>query len=348
MIMTFTPPDHEFAAASGSNVNVQSDRSYFDHPPNSTRNLTITSNAGDDDPRNFETGETYDISWQGHGGGNMEDATVIRSDYLQPGQGAIVFEGINSNTGEMFQMVWTPGFDLEEWYWSNGGGPSSPNAFWTSDQDAESFSYVCFTGGTNILTPRGNLPVESLRVGDKVATLDNGAQEILWIGKRTVLATGSSSPVVINPGFLSNERPLCLSPQHRVMVSSAQASLHFDQADVWVPAKALVNHRDIFHQSAREVTYYHILLAQHEVLLAENQPTESFFLGDTALGILPKHSITEIARIFPSVGQAPMTATAQSARMMLKCSEAEFLVSAMRAAGASSPMSAGMGHNIAA
>ena len=136
MSVTIYAQDKEFAVASGDNIYVTSDYSYFDYPPNSTTDLTVTSDAGDDNQFLFETGETYDLSWVGNsGGGVMEDAVVIRSDYLGPGQGAIVFEGINSITGEPFQLVWSPGFDLEAWYWENNGGPSSPNAFYTSDQN---------------------------------------------------------------------------------------------------------------------------------------------------------------------------------------------------------------------
>ncbi|MDG1376590.1 MAG: hypothetical protein P8P56_06140 [Yoonia sp.] len=47
MPIIFTAEDNEFAAASGSNVNYTESYSYFDHPPNSTTDLTITANEGD-------------------------------------------------------------------------------------------------------------------------------------------------------------------------------------------------------------------------------------------------------------------------------------------------------------
>ncbi len=86
MPVTFYAEDNEFAAASGDNIDVTPSYSYFDHPPSSTRDLTITSNAGDDEPFQFDVGETYDLTWSGHGGGIIEDAVIIRSDYLDPGQ----------------------------------------------------------------------------------------------------------------------------------------------------------------------------------------------------------------------------------------------------------------------
>ena len=62
MPVTIHAEDHQFAASSGSNIDVTPNDSYFDHPPNSTNDLTITSNMGDDEPFLFEVGETYDLT----------------------------------------------------------------------------------------------------------------------------------------------------------------------------------------------------------------------------------------------------------------------------------------------
>src|SRR5690606_17553496 len=43
---------------------------------------------------------------------------------------------------------------------------------------------ICFTPGTRIETPDGPRLVQDLREGDRVSTMDNGAEEILWIGSR--------------------------------------------------------------------------------------------------------------------------------------------------------------------
>ncbi|AZV78978.1 hypothetical protein EBB79_14605 [Parasedimentitalea marina] len=321
-IFTFTPPDYEFAASSGTNVNFDSYYSTFDYPPNSTSNLTITSNMGDDNPALFEVGETYDLTWGGNGGGTMEDATIIRSDYLGTEQGAIVFEGINSSSGELYQMVWTPNFDLEQWFWDNGGA-SNPPGFYTSEQDADSYLYPCFAAGTCLRTPGGLMRVDDLQPGHMVTTLDNGPQEILWMGKRTILGVGKSAPVVINPGLLGNERTLVVSQHHRVMLNSIQADLNFGEHEVWVPAKSLTNSGEIYTENRKSVTYYHLLLAQHEVLFADGLAAESLFLGDVSKGLLGLQAKKEIAQIVPAAQKM------HSSRLMLTKTEATFLALAM-------------------
>ena len=73
--------DNEFAAATGDNVGVTEDTSRFDNPPSGSKDLVITTKPGDPDPRSFELGDTYEISWGGtSGGGFISDAVVVRSD----------------------------------------------------------------------------------------------------------------------------------------------------------------------------------------------------------------------------------------------------------------------------
>ena len=294
-VFTFTPPDHEFAAASGDNVNWDPDWSYFDHPPNSTKNLTITSNADDTDPRLFETGETYDLTWQGHGGGTMEDAVIIRSDYLAPGEGAIVFEGINSNTGELYQLVWTPNFDLEQWYWDNGGGPSSPNAFYTSDQSADTVRFACYAVGSLIDTPDGPRRIETLDVGSLITTLDRGPVPVSWvyIGHQTLEdAEEDDHPVLIKAGALGPDRPsrdLIVSPQHRVFVGGGGQFEDIFKKECFVPAKALVACPGIRHMSGkRKVTWVHVACLKHQVIHVNGCWSESMLLSEHTLGLIEK------------------------------------------------------------
>jgi hypothetical protein len=60
-------------------------------------------------------------------------------------------------------------------------------------------------------------------------------------------------------------RPLHLSPDHAVLVGGAL-----------VPVKYLVNETTIVRQPVARITYWHVECAQHDILLAEGLPAESY------------------------------------------------------------------------
>ena len=320
MVKTFNGLDNEFAVSTGSNVNSSPGRSKFDYPPTSSTNLTVTSQEGDTDPNLFEVGETYTVSWSVASSGTILDATVIRSDDApSDGGGVIVFEGLDEN-GNLAQVVWTPGFDLETWYFDNFNGGVPPE-FYTSDQNQTyTHAYVCFAMGVTIGTPYGPKPIETLSAGDYVSTRDHGRRKILWTGRKTVVGVGRNAPVCFDPGAIGNRRPMRLSQQHRVMVASPMAELFFGHHEVLVPAKALVNGRDIRLEPCREITYLHLLLEQHEILNAGGgAPCESLLLGDMA-DTLMSEDLPEIRGLGPVCNRA--------ARAILTYREARCIVGA--------------------
>lgn len=60
-------------------------------------------------------------------------------------------------------------------------GASADNSSFTT----ENTGVTCFTSGTAILTPGGDVLIDELCVGDLVVTADNGPQPIRWIGKKS-------------------------------------------------------------------------------------------------------------------------------------------------------------------
>ena len=178
----------------------------------------------------------------------------------------------------------------------------------------------CFVSGTLIETPDGPRAIETLEVGDLVQTMDNGAQEIRWIGGRTLdlrdlLLKPKLTPIRISAGSLGVGYPLrdlCVSPQHRMLARSPIVSRMFDVAETLVPAHKLVGIPGIFvdHISA-PVTYHHILFDQHEIVFAEGAPTESLYTGGQALNSIGDEAREEVLTLFPELehlGHTPVSA----------------------------------------
>src|ERR1019366_1816831 len=135
-------------------------------------------------------------------------------------------------------------------------------------------SLACFRADTRIRTMRGEVPVEQLLVGDQVEVLLGGPPApIVWVGHRTVDCKRHPVPQRVwtvrvcagtfGPGLPL--RDLFLSPDHAILIEG-----------VLIPIKQLINGHSIVQVPVDEVTWYHVELAQHDVLLAEGLPAESY------------------------------------------------------------------------
>ena len=138
----------------------------------------------------------------------------------------------------------------------------------------EAMPAPCFAEGTLIATPDGDVPVEDLHVGDHVLTLDGRARPIVWMGHRRVNGErhpqpGMVRPIRIRAGAMGPGRPardLLVSPDHAIFIGG-----------VLIPARMLVNNRSVtVARDLRRVTYFHIELPSHDVVLAEGLPAESY------------------------------------------------------------------------
>ncbi len=183
----------------------------------------------------------------------------------------------------------------------------------------------CFTPGTLIETKWGPRAVETLKVGDLIATADNGYQTLRWIGRRTVPAQGRFAPILIKSDALGNDRDLLVSPQHRMLLSGWQAQLHVGEDDVLVAAKHLVNGTTIVPAQRRSVDYIHLLFDRHEIIFAEGIATESFHPGSFVMEA-DVGTREEILAVFPELSIEGSSAW-PTARHVVKAHEAAVICS---------------------
>ncbi len=196
----------------------------------------------------------------------------------------------------------------------------------------ETSGIPCFAAGTRIMTDRGPVPVEQLAVGDRVVTAEHGTMPITWIGHRRIDCRRHPEPHKVQPvliaahafGHGTPERDLLLSPDHAVFAEG-----------VLIPVKHLINGRTIRQIVIPAVTYFHVALDRHGVILAEGLPVESYLdTGDrggfeNAEGPIALHPSFasergDIALIVDAIGYAPLRVTgpeveAVRARLAAKC-----------------------------
>ncbi|WP_102223254.1 Hint domain-containing protein [Acidimangrovimonas sediminis] len=191
----------------------------------------------------------------------------------------------------------------------------------------------CFTPGTLIATPKGERLVEDLVPGDKVITRDNGIQEIRWAGKtaldwKELAANSHLKPILIRAGSLGDglpERDMMVSPNHRILVANDRTALYFDEHEVLVAAKHVVNNQGIHAIDSMGTTYIHFMFDNHEVVLSNGAWTESFQPGDYTLSGMGNSQRSEIFELFPELQTSEGMEGYTAARKTLKRHEAALL-----------------------
>ena len=153
------------------------------------------------------------------------------------------------------------GYSLQVTSNSNGIGVSNTNT-----------QVPCYVAGTQILSDRGMVVVEDLVRGDVLITASGYHRSVRWIGSRRYpgfTAPQHDRPVRIRVGALADGLPardLLVSPDHALMIDG-----------LFVAAGHLVNGTSITRgEEIADLTYWHVELDSHDLILAENTPAESF------------------------------------------------------------------------
>ncbi|MBR0651864.1 hypothetical protein GXW78_19505 [Roseomonas terrae] len=136
----------------------------------------------------------------------------------------------------------------------------------------------CYAAGTRILTDRGEVPVEELRAGDMVVTLGMAGawlRPVRWIGRRQVDTRRHPDPAAVLPvrigaGALQAGVPcreLVVSPDHALYLDGALV-----KADRLIDGEAIRQEAP----AGGRVTYFHVELDRHDVIIANGAPAESW------------------------------------------------------------------------
>jgi len=148
-----------------------------------------------------------------------------------------------------------------------------PPGFFGLDDVSVTDETACYVRGARILTDRGEVAVERLRVGDLAVTASGALRPIRWLGHRRIDITRHPDPAAVRPVRVSAgafggglpRRDLWLSPGHNVAAEG-----------VLTPISCLINGRSVAQVERRDVEYWHVELDAHDVIFAEGLPAESY------------------------------------------------------------------------
>jgi hypothetical protein len=134
----------------------------------------------------------------------------------------------------------------------------------------------CYAAGTRILTEAGEVAVEDLRPGVRVVAMGRHPtlRQVRWVGRRWIDIARHPHPERVSPirviagafGVGMPHRDLLLSPEHAVFVDG-----------VLIPVHLLVNGATVIREDGvADITYLHVELDHHDIILAEGLPAESY------------------------------------------------------------------------
>jgi len=257
-------------------------------------------------------------------GTNAPTLTTGKSDYFSIDSGTTALGFFNDPTQILDGGSTAQGGDVADWASSGTHAVlgDSFDAFLTtgttaliSNLDTIALAHIglqqaCYRKGTLIQTTHGEQRIETLSLGDELATLNGGSSRVIWLGKRTIDLKRHPEPwlawpVRIRAGAFGPELPkrdLYLSPDHAVWSKG-----------VLIPIKLLINDSTIRQVRAKSVVYHHVELEQHDVILAEGLPAETYmdagdrnkFSGEMVTMLHPDFS----ARHWEMTGCAPLVLT---------------------------------------
>jgi hypothetical protein len=164
--------------------------------------------------------------------------------------------------------------------------PAGATYSYNNATDTLTFLTPCFVRGTMIATPDGEVPVEYLKEGDLILSLNKGAVAVKWVGSRRLDPKAMEKPrdelpVRISTGAMAENVPhrdLYVSPDHCMFVDGSL-----------IPAKLLINGTTVTQPIVlTAVDYFHIELEEHDVILAEGAQAETYLdLGNRHVFLEP-------------------------------------------------------------
>ncbi len=160
---------------------------------------------------------------------------------------------------------------------------------------------ACFAAGTRIRTQVGHQLIDTLSEGDLIWTRDNGLRPLRWVGHRKAPGTGKYAPVQFSPNTFGALKPHQVSQNHRMLLTGWRARLLFGEDEILVPAKTLVDNCDVRICECEEVTYYHLLFDDHQIVNGDGVLSESFFPGAVALKAIGYDTQHEMFALFPEL-----------------------------------------------
>lgn len=136
-------------------------------------------------------------------------------------------------------------------------------------------------GDTRVQTPTGPMRVADLHPGMRILSRSGEDQIIRWIGQTDQMARGASAPIRLRAPYFGLSEDITVSRNQRLLLTGSEVEYLFGEEQV------LARVEDIRRASAAQIclerpmiTTYHLLLDDHDCLLAGRCALDTALLSD--------------------------------------------------------------------
>jgi len=171
-------------------------------------------------------------------------------------------------------------------------------------------AHAGFAHGALVSTARGPVAVEDLSPGDAVTTAAGGAMPVVWIGSVTFRPDTSGEGVALTrvmADAFGLGRPLAdllTGPGARLLSRPRRLRARLGADWVLTPVHAMTDGVHAIRMvSRRPVTFYHVALRRHAVIVVNGLETDSFHPGAGFERGLDAATLRQIMQAFPHLSE---------------------------------------------
>lgn len=174
-------------------------------------------------------------------------------------------------------------------------------------------AFSAFAHGTIIATEHGPVAVEDLEPGMRIVTMDDAAEQLIWVGAMTLMPrsddrpdSGSLTRITADSfGLARPQADLMTGPGARLLLRRPpRFSISGEERPLTPASKITDGMNAIEIVPPTPVTVYHLCLAKHSIISANGMDVESFHPGAGFERNMGPNMLTLFLSFFPHVKEA--------------------------------------------
>lgn len=177
---------------------------------------------------------------------------------------------------------------IDDFLPADDAAPRAASLMALANQDAPVGPVALYAAGTPIPTPDGEVPVEALRPGMIVETVQNGPQAVRWTGERELPMIGSMAPVRLRAPYFGLSRDVRVSRHTRILLDGPDVEYLFGVEAVFLRAGDMVNNSSVILERRDSVArFHHFTVGEHDCVRVGRCRLETLDPSAAAASIAP-------------------------------------------------------------